>query len=110
MEDLSSTRRLAHIPALDGLRGVAIALGLLDHTLFLLGVRSPLPGAVLGVDLFFVLSGFLITSLLLSEQLTHRTVRFGSFYARRAARLLPPLYVMLLAHLVYSQTTHDPAT
>jgi peptidoglycan/LPS O-acetylase OafA/YrhL len=108
-EERTSTRRLGYVPALDGLRGVAITLVLLDHIFFLLGVRSPLPGAVLGVDLFFVLSGFLITSLLLSEQLVHRTVRFGSFYARRAVRLLPPLYVMLLAHLVYSQATHDPA-
>ncbi len=103
-----STRRLGHIPALDGLRGVAIALVLLDHT-GVLGVPSPLAGDVLGVDMFFVLSGFLITSLLLSEQLVHRTVRFGSFYARRAFRLLPALYVMLFVHLVYSQATHDPA-
>ena len=59
-------------------------------------------GSYLGVDLFFVLSGFLITALLLNELTTTRTVRFGAFYARRALRLLPALYVVLAAHALYA--------
>jgi peptidoglycan/LPS O-acetylase OafA/YrhL len=104
----AQTRRLTHIPALDGLRGVAVLLVVIHHGYgALLFMPNPLPGAFLGVDLFFVLSGFLITSLLLDEQHEHRKVRFGSFYARRALRLLPALYVLLAAHMLYTWAVHD---
>ena len=81
-----------HLPALDGLRALAI-LGVLffhlGHPLF--------AGGYLGVDLFFVLSGFLITSLLLEERMVTGSVGLGAFYVRRARRLLPGLYVLLVA-------------
>ncbi|WP_147917649.1 acyltransferase family protein [Ruania zhangjianzhongii] len=84
-----STRTSAHYrPALDGLRGVAIAGVLLFHT-------GHLPGGFLGVDLFFVLSGYLITGLLLRELRTRGTISLASFWGRRARRLLPALAVML---------------
>lgn len=84
------------IPALDGVRAIAVALVLADH-----GGVPGLPGGFLGVDVFFVLSGFLITSLLLDE--TARTGRIGltGFWARRARRLLPALVVMVLAVVAF---------
>lgn len=81
-----------HLPALDGVRALAI-LGVLAYHLG----AGWAPGGFLGVDLFFVLSGFLITSLLLEEHASSGTVRLRSFWARRARRLLPGLLLMLVA-------------
>lgn len=78
-----------HIPALDGLRGAAVAAVLVFHAGYL-------EGGYLGVDLFFVLSGFLITGLLVTEVGGSGTVRLSTFWARRARRLLPALFAMLL--------------
>jgi peptidoglycan/LPS O-acetylase OafA/YrhL len=83
------TARLGYVPALDGLRGVAIALVLADHV-------GWLPGGFLGVDVFFVLSGFLITTLLLDEWERGNRIALRSFYLRRARRLLPALVALLL--------------
>jgi peptidoglycan/LPS O-acetylase OafA/YrhL len=76
------------VPALDGLRGVAIALVVAYHLQWL-------PGGWVGVNVFFVLSGFLITSLLLGEQTKTGTIRLKAFYWRRCVRLLPALLVAL---------------
>lgn len=83
-------RRKAHLPALDGLRGLAILGVLLFHT-------GQLTGGFLGVDLFFALSGYLITDLLLREIATTGTISLIAFWGRRIRRLLPALAVMLLA-------------
>jgi len=81
--------RLGHVPALDAIRGIAILLVLAVHA------DHAVPGGELGVDLFFVLSGFLITSLLLTEWDRDATFSLRSFYRRRAFRLLPALVAML---------------
>jgi peptidoglycan/LPS O-acetylase OafA/YrhL len=112
----SGYRRLRPVPALDGLRGIAVLLIFLAHTeeIFLLSwvIQSHgngfLQGGVLGVDLFFVLSGFLITALLLREQAEHGRARLGSFYARRALRLLPALFALLAVQAIYAVVTHLP--
>ncbi|MEO8286913.1 MAG: acyltransferase [Chloroflexota bacterium] len=82
--------RLGHRPSLDGLRGIFILLVVAIHA----GVPF-MPGAGLGVDLFFVLSGFLITCLLMQEWQQHSSISLKRFYIRRALRLLPALYVLL---------------
>lgn len=87
--------RLGHRPALDGLRGLAILLVLVAHFTNPPGVRPAQGGGLLGVTLFFVLSGFLITALLLEERTRTGSISFGAFYRRRARRLFPALFVML---------------
>ena len=82
-------RRLGHRPALDGIRGVAIAAVVAQHAF---GIPS---AGYLGVDLFFVLSGFLITTLLLEEHAEHGVISLRAFYRRRALRLLPALLVAI---------------
>lgn len=86
--------RSRHIPALDGLRGVAVMSVVSWHAL-----RLP-PAGILGVDLFFVLSGFLITSLLVHEWKTRDCISLASFYRRRALRLFPALFCMLAVYLL----------
>lgn len=96
----SSAPNRLRLPGLDGLRGVSIALVMLDHGLVpVLGggaVAWWMPPGNTGVKIFFVLSGFLITRLLLEER--HRTghISIRRFYVRRAWRILPP-YVFFLA-------------
>ncbi len=85
----------AYRPALDGVRALAVIAVLLFH-----GGVSQLAGGFLGVDAFFVLSGFLITSLLLAEHARHHRIRLTAFWARRARRLLPALLVVLVVVIV----------
>src|SRR5256886_811968 len=86
--------RLAYRPGLDGLRAIAVAGVFLYHSRI-----DWLPGGFLGVDLFFVLSGYLITSLLLVEWEARNRIDLRRFWLRRARRLLPALVVVVLASL-----------
>ncbi|MEY9932938.1 peptidoglycan/LPS O-acetylase OafA/YrhL [Catenulispora sp. GP43] len=86
----------ARIPALDGLRALAVAAVLLYHA----GL-SRVRGGFLGVDVFFVLSGYLITGLLAREYLATGAVALRRFYLRRARRLLPALFVVLAGVCAY---------
>ena len=97
----SKRSKLRYMPALDGLRGVAVIGVILFHA----GVVS---GGFLGVDLFFVLSGFLITSLLLKEREEQQRVDLLQFWVRRARRLLPPLLLVLTAVALYAATLAAP--
>jgi peptidoglycan/LPS O-acetylase OafA/YrhL len=86
-------KRLGYRPELDGIRAVAISLVVLDHFFGLDG------GGSAGVRLFFVLSGFLITTLLLEEHAATGSIKLGAFYRRRARRLLPALAALLLVYV-----------
>src|SRR5208283_5569670 len=85
-----------HLPSLNGLRAVAV-IGVVAYHLQM-GWAS---GGYLGVDLFFVLSGFLITTLLLEDWARFGALRLPGFYGRRARRLLPALFLMLSLVALY---------
>ncbi len=87
--------RLDFVPALNGLRGIAILLVLGNH-IPLRKYQSLLPGGFDGVDMFFVLSGFLITTLLLQEFAKTGGISLRNFYIRRVLRLGPAFVVMLI--------------
>lgn len=97
-------------PELDGVRGVAILLVLFAHLLHGappadVPIYEPIHwwlrrGGVTGVQLFFALSGFLITSILLNEVGRSGTIRLGAFWLRRLRRLYPPLLALIAAYLV----------
>mgnify|MGYP000511724938 CR=1 FL=1 len=102
--------KLAFRPDIEGLRGVAIVIGVLYHLDF------PIPGGIAGMDIFFPLSGYLITSLLMAEYQRARNpaqgakgaINFGAFYARRSRRLMPAALTtvavtLLLSKLLFNQ-------
>jgi peptidoglycan/LPS O-acetylase OafA/YrhL len=84
-------------------RAVAVIAVMLFHATLVPNAPFHVDGGFFGVDVFFVLSGFLITTLLVEEFQRTSSIRFRSFYARRALRLLPAIAVVLVAVLVYAQ-------
>lgn len=95
--------RLGYRPWLDGLRGVAVLLVLAVHFQFL-------TGGFIGVDIFYVLSGFLITTLLMEEWQRRSSIDLKHFYLRRALRLLPAFLTLLLICGAWSfMVTHENA-
>ena len=89
--------RLPHLSSLDGLRALAVIAVLLYHA-----QASWLPGGFLGVDVFFVISGYLITSLLLVEWRQRGGIDLPSFWLRRARRLLPALFLLIGVTLAFA--------
>jgi len=82
---------MSRVAALDGLRALAVIAVMLEHSHLQFG-----HGGLFGVDVFFVLSGFLITGVLLGERERHGRISFRRFYARRVLRLYPALVVVLI--------------
>jgi peptidoglycan/LPS O-acetylase OafA/YrhL len=104
----ATTRRgsgLGYMPALDGVRAVAVLAVMAYH-----GGISFMPGGFFGVDAFFVLSGFLITSLLVTERFTAGRIALRAFWARRARRLLPALLVVVIAVVLYARFVAAPGS
>src|SRR6476620_1727697 len=97
LPDAATTPRDGFRPDVEGLRGVAVLAVVLYHA----GLAGVVGGYV-GVDVFFVISGFLITGLLVRERERTGTIALLAFYARRARRLLPAAIVVLMATLVAS--------
>jgi peptidoglycan/LPS O-acetylase OafA/YrhL len=89
--------RLSYSPGLDGLRALAVGAVLLYHA-----DLTWIPGGFLGVEVFFVISGYLITALLLAEWLQKGSIDLKNFWLRRARRLLPALYLLLVMTLAFA--------
>ncbi len=111
----------AHVVGLDGIRGVAVLLVFISHFHWILSpdpfltkvtpwhfINRTFEAGFMGVDIFFVLSGFLITSLLMKDRSTNQKNLFRRFYRRRALRLLPALYALLLADFFVSRWENFP--
>ena len=94
---------LNYVPALDGVRGVAVLAIIGYH-----GGVFLTRGGFYSLDAFFALSGFLITSLLVAEWQQSGSIRLGRFWARRARRLLPALFLLLLVVLAYATWIAPP--
>jgi peptidoglycan/LPS O-acetylase OafA/YrhL len=91
-----------HIPSLDGIRAVSFGIVFASHAIAESDKPQLIPG-MFGVTVFFFLSGFLISTLLLQEYCETHTLMLGRFYLRRCLRLLPPLYVCLgIVALLYA--------
>jgi peptidoglycan/LPS O-acetylase OafA/YrhL len=87
--------RASRLPGIDGIRTLAVSAVVLYHL-----NSSWLPGGYLGVDVFFVVSGYLITRLLVTERADAGRISLRHFWIRRARRILPPLFPMLLVTVV----------
>ena len=87
-------KRTPYLPGLDGLRALAVIVVVLYHA-----GQTWLPGGFLGVEVFLVISGYIITAGLLAEWRDTGRISVLDFWARRARRLLPALFAMLLALL-----------
>ena len=93
---MANERGIRYIPAIDGLRAVAVIAVILYH----LGFKW-IPGGFLGVDLFFVISGYVITRLLLDSIQRSGGLDLRAFYVARIRRLLPPLVFMILTTTIF---------
>ena len=89
--DVTRANKMGYQPGLDGLRAISVIAVMLYH-----GGFAWMRGGFFGVEVFFVVSGYLITSLLLDEREQNQRVNLGQFWLRRARRLLPALFTMLL--------------
>ena len=103
LDAFSTGSRMKRIPQLDGLRAIAFLAVFLNHSIYV-------PMAWAGVDLFFVLSGFLITNILLSAKEKSTGHYYRDFYSRRVRRILPPYFMVLAAVALFlSQGINWPA-
>ncbi len=103
----SAAQTIGIVPSFDGVRAIAVLVIVAYHAPLV--QAKVMPGGFLGVDIFFVLSGFLITSILVRERARTNRIGVGSFYARRALRLLPALVAFLAVHAIWATVTGIPA-
>ena len=91
--------RITYRPEIDGLRAIAVGVVIFYHAQITIFGHQPFKGGFIGVDIFFVISGYLITSIILKELVTTGVFSFKYFYQRRIRRILPALLIVMLASL-----------
>ncbi len=96
-----TTPKTFHIPSLDGIRAIAVFIVFVAHA----GFENIVPGGF-GVTVFFFLSGFLITTLMRQEFALARDISIRHFYLRRIYRIMPPMYLVLIAVLLFELSRH----
>ena len=94
--------KINYRPEIDGLRAIAVAAVILYHSQIKILGNQLFKGGFIGVDIFFVISGYLITSLILKELITTGTFSFKHFYERRIRRILPVLLFVMLVSLPFA--------
>ena len=95
--DRAQISRVPYLPGLDGMRALAVVAVMVYHA-----NNAWLPGGFLGVEMFFVISGYLITLLLIGEHERNYRISLGHFWLRRARRLLPALFMMMLLVTIWT--------
>lgn len=108
-QDVSPLVSSSYLPSIDGLRAISISVVIAGHLLLAAGIPEFINGAA-GVHIFFVISGFLITTLLLKEKIKTGRISLRQFYIRRVLRIFPVAYLYLLAlillNIVFSLDIH----
>jgi peptidoglycan/LPS O-acetylase OafA/YrhL len=94
--------KLTYRPEIDGLRAIAVVAVILYHAQITILGHQPFKGGFIGVDIFFVISGYLITSIILKELITTGSFSFKNFYERRIRRILPALLFVMLVSLPFA--------
>tara|TARA_X000000950_G_C13891914_1_gene651209 strand:+ start:580 stop:2622 length:2043 start_codon:yes stop_codon:yes gene_type:complete len=104
-----NSSKLSYRAEIDGLRAIAVVSIILYHAQMVLLGRDWFEGGFIGVDLFFVISGYLITRIILSELASNGSFSFLNFYERRARRILPMLFVVIFVSIPYAWQTLLPS-
>ncbi len=94
--------KLTYRPEIDGLRAIAVGAVILYHAQIVIFGNEPFRGGFLGVDIFFVISGYLITSIIYKELVTTGSFSFKNFYERRIRRILPALLFVMFVSLPFA--------
>jgi len=94
--------KFTYRPEIDGLRAIAVGAVILYHAQITILGHQPFKGGFIGVDIFFVISGYLITSIILKELVTTGSFSFKHFYERRIRRILPALLFVMLVSLPFA--------
>ena len=94
--------KISYRPEIDGLRAIAVSAVILYHAKITFLGQQPFEGGFIGVDIFFVISGYLITSIILKELITTGSFSFKNFYERRVRRILPPLLFVMIVSLPFA--------
>ena len=100
--------KLAYRAEIDGLRALAVVSVIFYHAQMVVFDRDWFQGGYLGVDIFFVISGYLITRIILAELYEKKSFNFLNFYERRARRILPMLIVVIIASGLFAWVLLSP--